>query len=148
MTLETSVTALAQAIGADIKSLNTNKVSVVSGKGLSPLTKEYVSPETSVAAGGTATLTHGLGAMPKAIHLSVVCKTAELGYVVGEEAALIGNLLTGVDAGTNISLQTASTSTTIRLKVGSTGIAVLNMTTGVPALITAANWKIIVRAYA
>lgn len=148
MSVETSIQALAQAVGADIKSLNANKVSTVAGKGLSTLTKEYVSAETTIPPSGTATLTHGLGAMPKSIHLSIVCKTAELGFVVGEEAFLGGNLLTGVDAGTNIGIQTASTTTTIRMKVANVGVAVMNMTTGVPALITPANWRLIVRAYA
>jgi len=43
MSQETELTALAQAIGADIKSLNTNKVSVVAGKGLS--TNDYTTVE-------------------------------------------------------------------------------------------------------
>lgn len=148
MSLETALVALAQAVGADIKNLNTNKVDKVSGKGLFTLTKEYISAETSIASGGAATLTHGLGATPKSIHLSVICKTAELGYTVGEEALLAGNIMTSIDAGIHLGVQTASNGTTIRLKVGTQGIGIMNMTSGIPVLLTPASWRIIVRAYA
>lgn len=147
MSLETVITALAQAIGADIKSLTNNKVSTVAGKGLSPLTKEYVSPESAIAANGSATLTHDLGSMPKLVTISVVCKIAEMGFVVGEEA-MIGTVFTGVATGTNVGIQLASSTTTIRLKISSAGIAVGNMSTGVPAIITNSNWRMIIRAYA
>lgn len=43
MSLIDTITALAQAIGADIKSLTANKVSVVAGKGLS--TNDYTTAE-------------------------------------------------------------------------------------------------------
>jgi hypothetical protein len=147
MSLQSEIVALITAIGADIKSLNTNKVSIVAGKGLSTLTKEYVSAETTIPANGTASLTHGLGAIPKSLFLSLVCKTAELGFVAGEEA-IIGSVFTGVDAGTNIGIQTACTSTTIRVKVATVGVALMNMTTGVPAVVNPTNWRLIVRAYA
>lgn len=147
MTVETSIQALAQAVGADIKNLNNNKVSVVAGKGLSTLTKEYVSPEILIPANANATLTHGLGATPKSVFLSVICKTADIGYVVGEEA-ILGSVFTGVDAGTNVGIQTASNATTIRYRVATVGVAVMNMTTGVPVLLTPANWRLIIRAYA
>lgn len=47
-------------------------------------TKEYVSGELTITAGGTGTLTHGLGVAPKTVDAYLVCKTAEQNYAVGD----------------------------------------------------------------
>lgn len=148
MSLVSQITALITAIGADIKSLNTNKVSVVPGKGLSFITQEYLSGEQVIPPGQATTLTHSLGAIPKIINISLICKIAEHGYAVGEEAQLSGGMLTYLTSGMHFGIQLASTSTSIKLKVASTGAGVIHMTTGVASQITPANWRLIVRAYA
>ena len=106
-----------------------------------PFSKEYVSPEQTVTAGTVTALTHNLGGMPKLLRVSYVCKIAQLGYAVGDEVEGQFDYVSstyGAGMGCN--------ETTIRLHVGSSGLAALS-TTGVVTALTAANWCIIVRAW-
>lgn len=51
-------------------------------------TREYDSGELVPVGQGTAVLTHGLGGVPKFIQASLICKTAQGGYSVGDEVAI------------------------------------------------------------
>lgn len=110
-------------------------------------TKEYVSGEQSIAAGGTATTAHGLGVIPKLVYLSLVCKVAEYGYAVGQEVPLTGNILVGIDAGTNFGAQSAWDATNVTVKYGNVGVGVLNLTTGQGVQVTNTSWRLIIRAW-
>ncbi len=148
MSLVSNITAAFQAVATDIKNLTLNKVNTEVGKGLSPLTKEFVSPETVVTAANYASFNHGLGVMPKVVTLSLICKTGEQGFSAGEEAILAGNVITYLPSGNSFGVQVASNSTTTRVKIGSTGLGLLNLTTGVAVQINPSNWRLIIRAYA
>ncbi|WP_137279215.1 hypothetical protein [Pseudomonas rhizoryzae] len=49
-----------------------------------PISKYYESPQQSIAAGGTFSVAHGLGLIPKVVSAYLVCKSAFGGYAVGE----------------------------------------------------------------
>lgn len=110
-----------------------------------PFTKEYVSPEQTIVAGGGITLAHGLAGMPKEGSVWIVCKTAELGFSVGE-------VLRVHDYDYSVSLvygvQISTDSTNVYLRVGGGGIAVMHKTTSAGNSITVANWRIVVRVWA
>lgn len=56
---------------------------------LHPTARVYTAEDlTWPASCATLTLTHGLGAMPKAVELVLVCKTATNGFVVGDEVIM------------------------------------------------------------
>ena len=148
MSLVSQIASLVAAIGADIKSLNTNKVSVVAGKGLSPITKVYDSGELTITAGALTTLTHSLGVTPKICTFTLICKTGELGYSAGDEATIHGGVQTALSGGYHFGVQLSCTSTQIAVRIGSSGIGLLAMSTGNAAAITPANWRLVIRAYA
>ncbi|QZI72928.1 hypothetical protein K5F93_12035 [Pseudomonas protegens] len=50
-----------------------------------PLTKRYTSPAQQFVAGGQFTLTHNLGKEVAVVEAWMRCKTAELGYSVGDK---------------------------------------------------------------
>jgi hypothetical protein len=115
-----------------------------------PLSAEYVSPEQVIVAGGALTLAHGLAVAPKALALSLVCKTAEYGYVAGDVVPIPN----GVDHNT-----VPSTGVTFRVTatqlIGRFGahhpMVLLNQTGGAagnPVGLNSANWRLIVRAFA
>lgn len=112
-----------------------------------PFGKEFISAELSIAAGGSSAIPHGLGSIPKLVYLSLVCKVAEYGYTVGQEAALTGGILVGIDAGTNFGAQTAIDATNITIKYGNVGVGILSMVNGQGVQVTNTSWRLIVRAW-
>jgi hypothetical protein len=107
----------------------------------------YESGEIACTGGTSGTLTHGLGVTPYRMQVYLRCKTAEKGYVAGNEVALITPDSTGAnDYGVQLYL-TGST-TTISYVVGAQGCRVLNATTGVGGQVTDANWRLVIRAWA
>ena len=107
-----------------------------------PFTKEYTSPELPITFGGTSNLTHLLGGKPKLTEVVGVCKTAQHGFAVGEEAAVF------VDANNSSSgVSVIRSETNLRVVTAGSAIFVMN-SAGVIVAITPANWRLIVRAWA
>ena len=158
-----NATATIQRQGSDVISLNgadVNSITLIAGetvyfvksagKWLSVLTKSsiftksYNSGEQTITTGGTLTLTHGLGEVPKQVKLNYVCKTAQLNYSVNDkpEAYYWSSNSTGVYV-------TDVNATTITLVYGSGGgVSLPNKTTGAFAAATNANWRVEVNAFA
>lgn len=116
-----------------------NKVMTVSQM---PFSKVYNSPEQAITLGTVTSLTHNLGSRPKIVTLSAICKTAELGYAVGDEID-VGLAANNNSGGASI----GSNSTTLRMIAGASGIYCHNAS-GAVAFITPANWRLVVRAWA
>ena len=110
-----------------------------------PFLREYISPEQTITTSGLLTLTHGLGAIPKLVDLTLICKVAEAGFAIGDEVkisqAYDGN-------GRHSAILCGAT--TIRVRYGNSAsvFATADFTSGALAALTNANWRLIVRAWA
>lgn len=115
-----------------------------------PITKIYTSAQQTYTIGGSLTLAHGLGEVPKFAFVIMRCVTADHGYSIGDEFFWIGhtdgdgssgrcNPPLIIRDGTNLNIRYAQTS--FRLPLKSTN----ENTTGTP---TAANWRAIFVAVA
>jgi hypothetical protein len=115
-----------------------------------PLPAPYDSGELSITAGGGHTLPHGLGVRPRIRDMVFVCKTAEFGFEVGQEvdATMIDSTRASGSI-FSIGVVAAWSTTQVKIRFGSTAeIPLLNLDTGVNAIGTSANWRLIVRAWA
>lgn len=106
----------------------------------------FVSTAQTITSGGLLTITHGLGAVPYNVMISVVCTTANNGYAVGDvllfpaAVELSGSafgIACYVDA-TNINIRFGNTATS--------ALAALAKGTGATALLTNTAWQLYVRA--
>jgi hypothetical protein len=107
----------------------------------------YISAEQTITAGGLLTLTHSLGAMPSLIQARIVCKTAQFNYSIGDELVVNNgeNAIANASYGHSVVLD--STNLTVRYGV-SGGYQIFNKSTGAAQTITAASWRLVVRAWA
>lgn len=107
------------------------------------------SSEIAVATGDqTYSLTHGLGAAPRTAEAWLICKTTDLGYAV-DDLVRVDNLVLKVSSGSvwgGVNVRVNATSV-IATQEGA--IYLPNLSSGnVPTLITYANWRLIIRAWA
>ena len=114
-----------------------------------PFTKEYVSPEQTITAGGTLSLSHGLGVTPKLLRTILVCKTSEAGYSGGDELDLSGfQPQQAASAAYGVGITPGSSSIAV-IFANSTGVFLVPVkSTGAIGVINPANWRLIVRAWA
>lgn len=105
---------------------------------------EYVSAEQTISNAGTGTLAHGLGAIPKLVQIRLVCKTAELGYSIGDEIVW-GTFFQAQDRGLTVAVD--ATNIVYRYAAQATPFSYLNKTTGASSALTNGNWRVVVRAW-
>ncbi|WP_137972009.1 hypothetical protein [Pseudomonas sp. F(2018)] len=126
-----------------LRATASNVVEVLSyGTPLRPFTKEYVSAEQTITAGGVVTLAHGLGVKPKLVRAYLVCKTAEHGWSVNDEV----NIEALVASASSYNYGYGANTTNIRAVCGGSGCVVHNAS-GSSSTVTAANWRLILRAW-
>ena len=94
----------------------------------------FVSADQTITLAGALTLAHGLGAVPRAVKLALVCQTGELGYTAGD-------VLMDVSARTICAVVVDATNLNIRM-LDSANVGITNKSTGVRAAFTVANWKL------
>jgi len=114
-----------------------------------PFTKSYESAEQTITSGGSLTLAHGLGAVPKLVLASIKCTSADSGYSVGDEVFVnpgVSSLWEGPARG--LAIQFDSTNIVVRIGSDTYPIDIINWTTGGYGSIIASKWKIIIRAFA
>ena len=118
----------------------TNLTGTAAGLTAGNVAPSFESSETTIGAAGTTTIVaHGLGTVPRLIYVALRCKTAELGYSIGDEVAWLGsttNQSVYADA-TNIGIVTNSAD----------NFFIQNRSTFASSGITLGNWKYVVRAY-
>lgn len=110
------------------------------------LTKSFESTQQTITAAGALTLAHGLGVKPKLIQLTLVCATAEFGYLVGDEADLIPASGTTADRG--VSVVRDATNVLVRFGNAAASLIITNKGNGNSVGLTNANWRLVVRAWA
>lgn len=111
-----------------------------------PFSKEFTSAELNIGASGTFSIAHGLGVTPKFWQRYLICKTAELGYSVGNVVDVVGF----PDFAYSLGVAIVPDATNLFFQYGSQAgvFFVLNKSTGAVAAITPANWRLIVKAWA
>jgi|SRR6266850_731972 len=100
---------------------------------------EFVSADQTVAASSTTTVAHGFGIKPKLFFVVLKCVTADIGFSVGDEVQIATD---GFNGGASC---TADVTNIIISN------SILNLTrkdTHANTVITYANWKWVVRAWA
>lgn len=111
--------------------------------------KRYTSPQQLMPQGGTITLSHGLGVVPFSVVLEMVCVTTEHGYSPGdiiqlEWACTDFNVASRQGYGATV----IKSSTQVRVYLANDYSFVAVSTGGAPAVLTPANWRLVVRAQA
>ena len=106
--------------------------------------KAFVSAEQSVTSSGLLTIAHGLGVIPALLSQELVCKVTEANWAVNDVVRDIHY----IGSASSFNLNLYADATNIYGRFGSTGVACGNKTTGSVVALTAASWRIIVRAYA
>ncbi len=104
----------------------------------------YTTSEIALVAAAGLTDAHGLGGTPDRIRTILRCKTAELGYAVGDE---IEAAYTFYNAYEHNNVQVFSNTTNLRAIQGMSKWWIAHATSGVVTVITAANWKLVVKAW-
>jgi hypothetical protein len=107
-----------------------------------PTVEVATDTDRTYSLGGTFTFTHGLSGVPQIIQAYMVCQTAELNYSIGD-------VVTVPWAGGNSGAYFVSgvvTSSNIVCRIGNSLPALMDKTTGSSTVITAANWKIRLKA--
>lgn len=112
-----------------------------------PFTKEYVSTQQTISAGGLLTLPHNLAAFPKMVSAYLICTIAEHGYSVGD---IIGFFFPAAATASNDNGVIILDATNISIRFGSASNPIMSThkTSGAQVRLTQSSWKIIVRAYA
>lgn len=113
-------------------------------------TKEFVSAQQTITAAGLLTLAHGLGGAPKLVQVAVVNQTAELGYAIGDVLIIAGGAADHIGNSNAYGVAVVPDSTNVVVKFGANNFAagLINKSTGALTGPTAANWKLVVRAWA
>lgn len=126
-----------------------------SGKAIAPdeladalgFTKRFKSAEQTITSAGTLTLAHGLITKPNLITAHLVCKTANLGYSVGDEPE-IANM---ENPATNNGCCIWADATNIYVQFGAAANVFApprrDPTVGQYTGITLASWKIVFKAW-
>lgn len=110
----------------------------------------FTSAEQTISSAGSITLAHGLGSTPKFVEWRLVCKTAELGYSVGD--VVTGKNSSAGTQNVGMSLKVDGTNIKINFAAYTGGVSspfqVINKTAGSFALnyITPGNWKVVLYA--
>lgn len=104
----------------------------------------FTTAEISIVAAATSTDAHGLGGMPDRIKTILRCKTADLGYAVGDDVEAPLAFYNGYESN---NAQVFANATNLKSVQGSTRWWIAHATTGVVTLITPASWKMVIKAW-
>lgn len=113
----------------------------------SPITKEFGSAQQAVSNGGLVSVAHGLGVVPKIIIGELVCVNAENGWVPGD-IQHVSLSPDNDDAGVVVGFGARKDATNIYARCGVSGPYGININNGNAATPTAANWRLVLRAFA
>lgn len=105
----------------------------------------YTSSNQTITTGGLLTLAHGLGSKPQLTKVYLYNAVAEAGWSVGDEPEIV----TGAEsAGGRINMVWSdATNVYVRFANTASCFSIGTKSTGAPAALTNANWRLIVRAW-
>jgi len=106
----------------------------------------YRSTQQTVSSAGGLTLAHGLGVVPSRVGHHLVCLTAESGYSINDIATSFQDGEGGF-GGAGLGCTFDSTNVTVRYGSNATPLTLRNKTTGAIAVLTNANWALVVKAW-
>lgn len=106
--------------------------------------KYYESTEQSYTPANLLTLTHSLGSIPKMVTVELVCKITDGGWAVDDRVAILND----AGAATSIGISVGYNATQLFVITGSSALRLQNKSTGSAFNMTAANWRIVFRAWA
>ena len=111
-----------------------------------PLTPSFTSSEQAIAVNTDNSVAHGLGRLPILFSAHLRCKTAELGYSVGDEILYSdGRGFDGITSrGSNVYANTTNVGFVL---LDIPAIFKRTATIGTLTVITAANWKMVLYAW-
>jgi hypothetical protein len=110
------------------------------------MTVSFTSSEQTVTAASLISVAHSLGTKPKSVMLKLICKTAEAGYAVNDEVLVCDASSNG---GVSLGLCAYLDNTThVNVRIASGGVVAGHKTTGVTTILTAANWRLVIMAFA
>lgn len=107
-------------------------------------TSKYESAEQTISAAGGLTLTHGLGGKPFGVSLHIVCKSAEHGYSIGDEAFLASSSTGALGVTAYVD---NTTEIGVRFDDNASPLTIQHKTTGANVSPTNASWRLVVRAW-
>lgn len=112
---------------------------------LGNVTSSYTSPQQVYSNNSLLTMAHGLGVVPSFVALQLVCVVANAGYAVGD---IVTYPAVGIGFNTSAYGSTCYIDTTnVNLRIPPQGFAILDKSTGSPTGLTAASWRIVIKAY-
>ncbi|MCK5602184.1 hypothetical protein KAR91_09955 [Candidatus Pacearchaeota archaeon] len=114
-----------------------------------PFTESFTSSEQTITASGVLTLPHSLSSSPELIQARIICKTAQHGYSIGDEALVscFGES-SATTSNYGMSLVPDDTNLNIRYGAQSQVFFLVPKGGGGGIAINPANWKLIIRAWA
>ena len=115
--------------------------------GAVPLGKAFTSTDQTITSAGLLTLPHSLGAAPEMIQLYLVCQTGEENWIAGDVILASPNNSTSGDNRFN-AVYSDATNVYVRFDDTASCFVTANKTTGASAVLTNANWRLRVRAWA
>lgn len=104
----------------------------------------YVSANLTWGAGGTLTMSHGLGVFPAKTSMEAECTAADAGYSVG--AVLDLGASQCLASGASFGFFIEKSATQLIVNIGAQGLAVLNKSTRSVTQMTPASWRLRVKA--
>lgn len=127
--------------------LNDNPIAIFEQLGWAVTAGVFISPEQTITAAGVLVLNHGLtisNPLTIDVEIYLVCKIDELGYVTNDITIPIMDVN---NAGGNMSWPSIKLTTTqLDMRYGTSPFTVTNHTNGQAGIITAANWKMVIKA--
>lgn len=130
-----------------VDSTNYGGVAFLSDLAVMPITKQFLSTQQAFVNGGLVSVSHGLGVMPKIVMGELVCLVAENGWQVGD-VQVISLSPDNDDATVVVGFAVRKDAVSIYARCGVSGPYGVNINTGANAVPTAANWRLVLRAFA
>lgn len=126
---------------------NYGGVAFLSDLAAMPISKQFLSTQQAFVNGGLVSVSHGLGVMPKIVIGELVCLVAENGWQAGD-VQVISLSPDNDDSAVITGFAVRKDSVTIYARCGVSGPYGVNINTGATAVPTAANWRLVLRAFA